>query len=134
MSTLVPIVPEIASTIGRIALGALFIVHGWPKIKDPKSIIAFVKGTGFPGGAAFAVLFTLLEFFGGIALVLGFLTQIVAPLIALEMVATTLFAKTKLGKKLVLGYELDIAYLVLALMLTFLGAGPWSIDRLIGLA
>jgi len=134
MPTLLPIVPEIASTIGRIALGALFIVHGWPKIKDPKSTIAFVKGTGFPGGVAFAVLFTLLEFFGGIALILGFLTQIVAPLIALEMVATTIFAKTKLGKKLVLGYELDIAYLVLALMLTFLGAGPWSVDRFLGIA
>jgi len=132
--TLLPIVPEIASTIGRIALGALFIVHGWPKIKDPKSTIGFVKGTGFPGGAAFAVLFTLLEFFGGVALILGFLTQIVAPLIALEMVATTVFAKTKLGKKLVLGYELDIAYLVLALMLTFLGAGPWSVDRFLGIA
>jgi len=134
MPTLLPIVPDIASTIGRIALGALFIVHGWPKIKDPKSTIAFVKGTGFPGGVAFAVLFTLLEFFGGIALILGFLTQIVAPLIALEMVATTIFAKTKLGKKLVLGYELDIAYLVLALMLTFLGAGPWSVDRFLGIA
>jgi putative oxidoreductase len=134
MLTLVPIVPEIASMIGRIALGALFIVHGWPKIKDPKSTIAFVKGTGFPGGAAFAVLFILLEFFGGIALVLGFLTQIVAALIALEMVATTIFSKTKLGKKLVLGYELDIVYLALALMLVFLGAGPWSVDRLLGLA
>jgi uncharacterized membrane protein YphA (DoxX/SURF4 family) len=134
MPTLLPILPEIASTIGRIALGALFIVHGWPKIKDPKSAIAFVKGTGFPGGVAFAVLFTLLEFVGGIALILGFLTQIVAPLIALEMVATTIFAKTKLGKKLVLGYELDIAYLVLALMLTFLGAGPWSLDRFLGIA
>ena len=134
MPTLLPIVPDIASTIGRIALGALFIVHGWPKIKDPKSTIAFVKGTGFPGGVAFAVLFTLLEFFGGIALILGFLTQIVAPLIALEMVATTIFAKTKLGKKLVLGYELDLAYLVLALMLTFLGAGPWSVDRFLGIA
>jgi len=54
--TLIPIAPDIASTIGRVALGALFIVHGWPKIKDPRKTIGFVKGTGFPGGAAFAVL------------------------------------------------------------------------------
>ena len=134
MPALFPIVPDIASTIGRIALGALFILHGWPKVKDPKSTIAFVKGTGFPGGVAFAVLFTLLEFFGGIALILGFLTQIVAPLIVLEMVATTIFAKTKLGKKFVTGWELDIAYLVLALVVVLLGAGPWSVDRLLGLA
>src|SRR6266545_2635623 len=131
--TLMPIAPDIASTIGRVALGALFIVHGWPKIKDPRRTIAFVKGTGFPGGAAFAVLFTLLEFFGGIALVLGFLTQVVAALIALEMVATTIFSTTKLGKKLVLGYELDIAYLVIALLVLLIGPGPWSVDRLLGL-
>ena len=131
--TLIPIAPDIASTIGRVALGALFIVHGWPKIKDPRKTIGFVKGTGFPGGSAFAVLFTLLEFFGGIALILGFLTQVVAALIAVEMVATTIFSKTKLGKKLVLGYELDLAYLVIALLVLFVGPGAWSVDRLLGL-
>src|SRR3989442_13472283 len=133
--TLIPIpnMPDFAATLARIALGALFLVHGIPKIRNPKQTIAFVKGTGFPGGAMFAVLFTLLEFFGGIALLLGFLTQVVGALIALEMVATTIFAKTKLGKKLVLGYELDIAYLVLGLVVAFLGAGPWSVDRLLGL-
>ena len=130
----IPIVPDVAATLARIALGALFLVHGVPKIRNPKQTIGFVKSTGFPGGAAFAVLFILLEFFGGIALVLGFLTQIVAALFALEMLATTIFAKSKLGKKFVGGYELDVAYLALALVLVFLGAGPWSVDRLVGIA
>src|SRR2546422_5413280 len=76
----IPIVPDVAATLARIALGALFLVHGVPKVRNPKQTIDFVKSTGFPGGAAFAVLFILLEFFGGIALVLGFLTQIVAAL------------------------------------------------------
>jgi len=129
----IPVLPDLAGVLARVALGALILLHGVPKIRNPKQTIAFVKGTGFPGGAMFAVLFTLLEFFGGIALLLGFLTQVVGALIALEMVATTIFAKTKLGKKLVLGYELDIAYLVLGLVVAFLGAGPWSVDRLLGL-
>ncbi len=130
---LIPVIPDLAATLARIALGALFLVHALPKIRNPKQTIAFVKGTGFPGGAVFAVLFILLEFFGGIALVLGFLTQVVGALIALEMVATSIFAKTKLGKKFVLGYELDVAYLVLGLVVALLGAGPWSVDRLLGL-
>ena len=130
----IPASSDTAATIARIALGAMFLVHGVPKVKDLKGTMAFVKGTGFPGGASFAVAFTLLEFFGGLALLLGFLTQIVAVLFVLEMVATTYFAKTKLGKKFVLGYELDILYLVLALAIVFLGPGSWSIDRLIGLA
>ncbi len=125
---------DIAATVGRIALGALFVVHGLPKMKDLKGTAGFVKGTGFPGGAAFAVAFSFLEFFGGIALVLGFLTPLVAALIALEMVATSIFAKTKLGKKFVLGYELDVAYLVIAVLVFLMGAGPWSVDRLLSLA
>ncbi len=80
---------DVAALVGRVALGALFLAHGWPKIKDVRKPIGFVKGTGWPGGAAFALLFTLLEFFGGIALIIGFLAQIVAVLFVLEMTATT---------------------------------------------
>src|SRR5213592_1963956 len=60
---LFPAFPDAAALIGRIALGALFLTHGWPKLKDIRKPIGFVKGTGWPGGAAFAILFTLLEFF-----------------------------------------------------------------------
>ena len=96
---LFPSYADPAALIGRLALGALFLAHGWPKIKDVRKPVGFVKGTGWPGGAAFALLFTLLEFFGGIALIIGFLAQIVAVLFVLEMTATTIFSKTKLKKK-----------------------------------
>jgi len=129
---LLPIDLNVAAIVGRVALGLLFIAHGWPKVKDLKKPVGFVKGTGWPGGAAFAILFSLLEFFGGIALVLGFLTQPVAVLFVLEMIATTIFSKTKLNKKFALGYELDVAYAAFALVLAFLGPGAWSLDRLIG--
>jgi len=125
---------DVAALIGRVALGALFLTHGWPKIKDIRKPIDFVKGTGWPGGAAFAALFTLLEFFGAVALIIGLLTQIVAVLFVLEMIATTVFSKTKLKKKFSLGYELDFAYAALALVVALLGPGAWSLDRLLGWA
>ncbi len=131
---ILPSVPDAAALVGRIALGALFLAHGWPKIKDMRKPIAFVKGTGWPGGALFAILFTLLEFFGGIALILGLLTQFVAILFVLEMTATTIFSKTKLKKKFILGYELDLAYAAFALVLALLGPGGWSLDRVFGIA
>jgi len=127
-----PVLPDAAATIGRVLLGALFLVHGWPKIKNMKGPIVWVKSTGFPAGATFVVLFTLLEFFGSIALILGFLVQVVAILFILEMIATSIFSKTKLGKKYVLGYELDVVYLVLALVVALLGPGPWSLDAVLG--
>ncbi len=125
---------DVAALIGRVALGALFLAHGWPKIKDVRKPIGFVKGTGWPGGAAFAILFTLLEFVGSLALIIGFLTQIVAVLFVLEMTATTIFSKTKLKKNFILGYELDVVYAAFALALAFLGPGAWSLDHLLGWA
>src|SRR5437867_12227760 len=102
--------PDVAALIGRVALGALFLVHGWPKIKDARKPIGFVKGTGWPGGAVVALVFTLLEFFGSRALSMGVLPQIVAELFVLEMNATAVIAKMKLKKDVVLGYVLDVAY------------------------
>lgn len=129
-----PSYPDIGATVARLALALLLLPHGWPKIKNVKATVSWVKGTGWPGGATFAVLFTLLEFFGGIAVLLGFLTQIVAGLFALEMLATTIFAKAKLGKKYISGYELDIAFLLIALVVMLFGPGPWSLDRILGFA
>lgn len=131
---ILPAVPDLAALVGRIALGAIFLAHGLPKIRDLRQPIGFVRGTGWPGGATFAVLFSLLEFFGGIALILGLFTQVVAVLFVLEMIATTIFSKTKLGKKFILGYELDVGYAALALVLALLGPGAWSLDQILGLA
>ncbi len=130
----IPVNPDAAATFARVLLAILFLAHGVPKMKNIKGTVAFVRGTGFPGGAIFAVLFTLLEFFGAIAMLLGFLVQILAILFTLQMVATSIFSKTKLGKKFTGGYELDVLFLVLAITVALLGPGPWSLDRVLGIA
>ncbi len=123
---------DLASLALRLGLGILFALHGGPKIKNPKQTAAWVTGTGWAGGAGFAYAFTFLEFLGGIALILGFLTRVVALLFALQMIATTIFSRAKLKKKLMGGWETDVLYLVGALALVFLGAGAWSLDALLG--
>src|SRR2546428_618556 len=40
---------DVAALVGRVALGALFLAHGWPKIKDVRKPIGFVNGTGGRG-------------------------------------------------------------------------------------
>ena len=37
--------PDLASLLGRLVLGAIFLAHGWPKMKDLQKTIGFVKGT-----------------------------------------------------------------------------------------
>ncbi len=90
-----------------------------------------MKSVGMP--AAMIPFGGFVEFVGGLALILGLLTPIVAALSALWMLSTTWFAISKLKKKFAGGYELDILLLLAALALALLGSGVYSIDHLLGL-
>lgn len=124
---------DLASFVLRLFVGVLFFLHGWPKVKNLKGSVAWVRSTGWAWAAPFAYPFGILEFLGGIALVLGLLTRIVAILFVLEMIATTIFSHVKLGKKLISGYELDLLYLAGALAVALMGAGAFSLDAALGL-
>jgi putative oxidoreductase len=79
-----------------------------------------------------------LEVVGGIALIAGLLTRVVALLLAGEMAVTGFLVKghdldQPLVSKLGAGIELDLVYLVLLLTVLVLGPGRASLDRLLRL-
>jgi len=120
-----------ASLILRLALGTLFIFHGYSKLgaQARKQGAEWMKSMGLPGGM---VLFGgTVEFLGGIALLLGILTPIVAALFALWMLSTTWLQVTKMKSKYSGGYEIDITLLFGSLALASLGAGALSFDALL---
>ncbi len=129
---LLPVLVDWAPIPIRLALGISFIFHGYLKLtgQSRAQTLQFMKSIGVP--AMVVNLVALLEFLGGIGLVVGFLTQVIGILIFLEMIGTTILSKTKLGKKYMLGYELDIGYMAMALSLALLGPGTLSVDSLIG--
>jgi uncharacterized membrane protein YphA (DoxX/SURF4 family) len=131
--TLLGIHVSIAALLLRLVIGVVFIIHGYPKFsaEQRKQGGEWMKSLGLSSG--FILLGAVVEFFGGIAILLGILTQIIAPLFALWMLATTWLAKVKMKKKFVGGYELDIILLVASLALAAIGAGAFSIDRLLGI-
>jgi putative oxidoreductase len=90
-----------------------------------------MKSMGMP--AAMVSFGGVVEFFGGLALILGILTPIIAALSALWMLSTTWLVTTKAKKKYVGGYEIDITLFLAALALALLGSGIYSIDHLLGL-
>ena len=123
---------NLASLLLRIAAGIIFLAHGYPKLRSQRKIGAdFMKSTGMPTWmAAFA---GVAEFFGGLALILGIFTPIIALLFVLWMISTTWFAKTKLHKKLQGGYEFDLILMAGSLAIAILGSGIYSIDHLLGI-
>ena len=90
-----------------------------------------MKSMGLPGG--FILFAAIVEFFGGVALLLGILTPVIALLSALWMLSTTWLSKFKAMKKFAGGYEIDVVLLVASLALALLGAGAISLDHLLGL-
>src|SRR5437016_12611754 len=122
---------DLASIILRLAIGSAFMIDGDPKLKQNEQGNGWMKSMGLP--TALIPFAGVVEFFGGLGLILGILTQIIALLSALWMLSTTWLSVTKIKKKYQGGLEIDITLLLAALALTFLDGGTFSNDHLIEL-
>lgn len=117
----------------RVVLGAVFMAHGAQKL--------FVYGFGGVAGAFAQMgvplpgitgpLVALLEFFGGLALVVGLLTRLAGLGLAVNMLGAILMVKRGGGFFAPKGYELELMLLAAAASLALTGAGGFSLDSLI---
>ena len=114
----------------RVAVATIFIRHGAQKL----FVFGFAGVTGafthmgIPLPGFTGPFIGLLEFFGGIALLLGLLTRPIALLFVFDMLFAILLVKLKGGFS---AYELEFLLLGSSLALAFTGAGRFSVDALI---
>jgi putative oxidoreductase len=129
-----PYAPYLALLL-RVWVGVNFVAHGYPKVgKSRGQTLQWTKSLGVPAGLTYAAI--ILEFFGGLSLIIGFIVPIVSFFIVLEMIGASLLKKTKMKGQYIGGtvaYELDVTYLLLAVTLIVLGAGALSVDSVLGL-
>ena len=111
----------------RIGVAIIFLAHGLPKIKNLKATAENFSAMGFVPGRLWGTLVAILEFFGGIALLLGFFTQGIALLLAIEMAVTTLW-RMRQGHKLTHGYEFDLILFLSLLVLAASGSTLFALD------
>lgn len=121
----------------RCSIAILFIIHGMPKLRGEsrRKERMKMKGLGVPN--TFFDVVAVFEFFGGLMLLVGFLTRVVSLLFALLMAMIIYFNITKMSKppdnkKYVNGWDRDTILLTALLLLVVMGAGIFSIDALIG--
>jgi putative oxidoreductase len=109
----------------RLATGAIFIYHGWPKLSSPAGIIGFFGKIGIPAPEFFVPFVGFVEVVGGLCLILGLITRFWAAGLAIDMAVAILAAK---GLAKFTGYEFELLLLAVSLFLFFHGAGRWSVD------
>jgi putative oxidoreductase len=121
----------------RFCAGAILIYHGYGKLFGGNIAgVAdhVVAPLGLPMPMAWAYFLGILEFAGGAALAVGFLTRPIALMLAVEFVIITFwhygngysFSSPKGG------YEYPLLLLFIYAAIFFRGAGRYSIDRAIG--
>ncbi|WP_053366326.1 DoxX family protein [Bacillus sp. FJAT-27245] len=124
---------EIGALILRVVLGFLFFYHGLVKFQGGiENTVGWFDSIGLPGFLAYGV--ALLEVIGGIALIIGFATRIVSVLFAVLMVGAILKVKLSLGllgNGQMAGYELDLAFMAMAVVLAITDSKLYSVGQLI---
>jgi putative oxidoreductase len=112
----------------RVVFGLVFIVHGWPKIRNWGETARNFEAMGFRPGRVLSPVVAAVEFFGGIALVAGLWTQFAAVLL-LGQLLVILVWKFKNGEKFVGGWEFDLVLLAVAALFFVLGGGAFALDH-----
>jgi len=132
MFSLILIWNEWSFFILRLILGLLMIIHGWPKIKNIKGTAEWMSSTGFKPGIFWAIVVALVEFIGGIFLIFGFLTQIIALLLTIQFLIIAIW-RIKKHERLIGEFELDLIILTTSIVLLLNGAGALSLDKFFGI-
>jgi putative oxidoreductase len=130
-----------ALLIARILLALLFLTFGWSKITDYSGTVAYMTQTGLPLPSLAALVATVIEFFGAIALILGVWTRPLAVLFGLYTLASAFIGhpfwtlsdpSAHYGN--MINFYKNVSILGGFLLLYITGAGRYSVDARLGLA
>ena len=124
---------SVGIAIVRVVTGVIMLAHGAQKLFQfgIAGITQGFAGMGVPMPSIVAPLVAVLEFGGGIALILGVLTRLVSLGLAIEMIGALFIVHFANGFFLPNGYEFVLILLAATTALVIAGAGAFSIDQAI---
>ena len=126
-STVNSVVGDLGLLVLRVFAGvSLALAHGWGKVPPTEGFMKGVQSLGFPAEAAYLTMVT--EFFGGLLLAAGLLTR---PVALAMMINFSVAGFLSHADDPYLRKELPFLFLAVATMFVCVGAGRFSLDRLL---
>ncbi len=113
----------------RVAVGVIFAAHGVQKLLLGFATVARnFAALGIPASDVAAVGVTLVEFIGGLMVMLGLFTRPAAVLLAIDMAVAIAVVHLKAGLFLPRGFEFPLALLAASVALALTGPGAFALD------
>jgi len=122
----------------RLVMGQAFYFTGKGKLANPDNVVSFFTDLGIPFPAANAAFVSRVEYYGGILLIAGLCTRLVALMLSSTMVVALLTADKadfvgalKNSTDKTLTDVVPFVYLMILLWLVVFGPGAVSLDALL---
>jgi putative oxidoreductase len=115
--------------VGRLLIAAIFLISGFGKIAAPAMTLGYIKSAGLPVPMLAYLVAIVIEVGGGVLLVVGYQTRIIASVMAVFTVATALAFHTDFAdQNQMINFLKNIAMMGGLLQVVAFGAGVISID------
>ncbi|OWK19690.1 DoxX family protein [Mesorhizobium amorphae] len=115
--------------LGRVLLAAIFLLSGFGKLTAIAGTAGYFGSLGLPLPTVTAIVVGLIELLGGLAILVGFQTRIVAWVLAIFTVATGLVAHMNWADQMqMISFLKNLAIAGGFIVLASSGAGAYSID------
>jgi len=119
---------DLAILFLRIAVGVIFIIAGWGKLTGIEGTQGFFGNIGIPAAGLMAWVVAIVEFVGGIMVLIGLYIRVPSILLAITMVVAIF--TVKMGGEFS-AMRIDITLLAMSLALFILGSGKISVEHLV---
>ncbi|MEA2713237.1 MAG: putative oxidoreductase [Gemmatimonadales bacterium] len=130
MRRFLPYHPDLARLILRLALAAVLLYHGIPKLMNFTATVVAFEGMGLPAPPLTAAIALLAEVGGGLLILLGVAVDIAGILVIIDMLGAIILVHWANGFDFTKGgWEHPFTVLAMALTLALAGPGRLTVGK-----
>ena len=119
--------PSLGLLLIRVAIGAVFLAHGWMKIGNVDMVTGMLGHMGVAAPGFFGPFISWLEVVGGLMLIFGIFTRVAAAALGIEM----FFAIFLTGIGRGFGpHEMEILLMAGSLGIALVGSGKFALYKM----